>query len=284
MNLHTLVLTNNACFQAGEKHVPHGIMMHSTGANNPNLKRYVGPDDGYLGKNRYNNHWNTKFPDGRAICAHAFIGKLNDGTVATYQTLPWDMVGWHSGSGKKGSANRMGYIGVEICEDNKHNLDYYNQCVDEFVDLCIMLCKHYNISPENITTHKDAHDMGIATNHGDPYNWSNILIKDGYDKVPTIVDIRRRVLEGMSDVPKKQINVFTRVYVGHYLFEFKAKNKLKEIQKSYPMAYITRTYLSNNRDSAYSIQLGAFADDAYAQLFIKTIPYNIRCDVFTERS
>ena len=53
MNLHKLILTNNACYKAGRTITPKGIMLHSTGANNPNLKRYVGPDDGLLGKNQY---------------------------------------------------------------------------------------------------------------------------------------------------------------------------------------------------------------------------------------
>ncbi len=88
MNLHKLIFTNNACYKAGRKITPKGIMVHSTGANNPWLKRYVGPDDGLLGKNQYNNHWNQ--PMDREVCVHAFIGKLADGTVATYQTLPWD--------------------------------------------------------------------------------------------------------------------------------------------------------------------------------------------------
>ena len=41
------------CYTAGRKITPKGIMVHSTGANNPNLKRYVGPDDGLLGKKQY---------------------------------------------------------------------------------------------------------------------------------------------------------------------------------------------------------------------------------------
>lgn len=90
MNLHKLIFTNNACYKAGRRITPKGIMVHSTGANNPWLKRYVGPDDGLLGKNQYNNHWNQ--PMDREVCVHAFIGKLADGTVATYQTLPWDTV------------------------------------------------------------------------------------------------------------------------------------------------------------------------------------------------
>ena len=50
MNLQKLILTENACYKAGRKITVKGIMVHSTGANNPWLKRYVGPDDGKLGK------------------------------------------------------------------------------------------------------------------------------------------------------------------------------------------------------------------------------------------
>ena len=90
MNLRKLIFTNNACYKAGRTIAVKGIMVHSTGANNPNLKRYVGPDDGLLGKNQYNNHWNQDKPGGRQVCVHAFIGKLANGSVATYQTLPWN--------------------------------------------------------------------------------------------------------------------------------------------------------------------------------------------------
>lgn len=58
MNLHKLYLTENACYKANKKMTVKGIMVHSTGANNPFLKRYVNPDDGLLGVNKYNNHWN----------------------------------------------------------------------------------------------------------------------------------------------------------------------------------------------------------------------------------
>lgn len=97
MNLHKLILTENACYKAGRTITVKGIMVHSTGANNPNLKRYVGPNDGLLGENQYGNHWNTYHPGGREVCVHAFIGKLADGTIATYQTLPWNHRGWHAG-------------------------------------------------------------------------------------------------------------------------------------------------------------------------------------------
>ena len=99
MDLHKCLLTENDCYKAGRKIVPKGVMVHSTGANNPNLRRYVGPDDGLLGQNPNSNHWNMS---GVGACVHAFIGRLADGSVATYQTLPWTARGWHCGSGRKG--------------------------------------------------------------------------------------------------------------------------------------------------------------------------------------
>lgn len=166
MNLKKLILTQNACFKAGRTIVPKGIMVHSTGANNPTLKRYVGPDDGLLGKNEYNNHWNQDRPDGRQVCVHAFIGKLADGTIATYQTLPWNHRGWHAG----GSANDT-HIGFEICEDALTDASYFNAAYKEAVELCVYLCKQYSLTEKNIVCHSEGYKLGIASNHADVMHW-----------------------------------------------------------------------------------------------------------------
>ncbi|MCL2531191.1 MAG: peptidoglycan recognition protein family protein [Oscillospiraceae bacterium] len=173
MNLKKLILTENACYKTGQTITPRGIMVHSTGANNPKLSRYVGPDDGLLGKNPNNNHWNTARPDGREICPHAFIGKLADGTVATYQTLPWNHRGWHSGGGTKGSANST-HIGFEICEDGLTDANYLNAVYLESAELCAMLCKEFKLDPMAagvIIGHYEGYKLGIATNHADPGHW-----------------------------------------------------------------------------------------------------------------
>ena len=166
MNLHTLILTNNACYKAGRKISVKGIMVHSTGANNPYLKRYVGPDDGLLGKNQYGDHWNTFHPDGREICCHAFIGKLADGTIATYQTLPWNHRGWHCG----GSGNDT-HIGFEICEDGLSDATYFKTVYQEAVELCTYLCKQYGLTEQNILCHSEGYQKGIASNHADVMHW-----------------------------------------------------------------------------------------------------------------
>lgn len=166
MNLNKLYLTKNACYLAGEKITPRGIMVHSTGVNNPYLKRYVGPDDGKLGENLYNNHWNTYHPGGSEVCVHAFIGLLKDESVATYQTLPWDCRGWHAG----GSANNT-HIGFEICEDDLSDKRYFDKVYQEAVELCAYLCKLYNLTEKNIICHSEGAGQGIASNHGDVMHW-----------------------------------------------------------------------------------------------------------------
>lgn len=166
MNLQKLILTNNACYKTGRTITPKGIMVHSTGANNTFLRRYVGPDDGLLGKNLYNNHWNQDTPGGRQVCVHAFIGRLADNSIATYQTLPWNHRGWHAG----GDANNS-HISFEICEDGLTDPNYFRTVFNEAVELCVYLCKQYGLSETHIISHSEGYKKGIASNHGDPEHW-----------------------------------------------------------------------------------------------------------------
>lgn len=167
MRLNKLILVNNSCYKANAQISVQGIMVHSTGANNPYLKRYVGPDDGQLGVNTNNNHWNMS---GVGACVHAFIGKLKDGAIATYQTLPWNWRGWHCASGKNGSGNNT-HISFEICEDGLSDSTYFNAVYTEAVELCAYLCKMYNLTEQNIICHSEGYMKGIASNHGDVMHW-----------------------------------------------------------------------------------------------------------------
>lgn len=205
MNLNKLIFTENACYKAGRKITVKGIMVHSTGANNPWLKRYVGPDDGKLGKNQYNNHWNTYHPGGREVCVHAFIGKLADGTVATYQTLPWDHRGWHAG----GSANDT-HIGFEICEDGLSDKTYFNKVYKEAVELCAYLCKQYGLTEQNIICHSEGYKKGIASNHGDVMHW---FPKHGKSMDTFRADVKA-LLGGGTSEPSTKPDTGTAIKVG----------------------------------------------------------------------
>jgi len=165
-------------------------MVHSTGANNPNLRRYVGSCDGLLGNNPNNNHWNNFHPEGRVmgphrfenngkgrcrtcngrqVAVHAWIGRLANGSIASYQTLPWDMRGWHSG----GSANDT-HIGFEICEDGLTDRAYFDSVYKEAVELCAYLCKRFNLDPlvdGVLIDCAEGRRRGVASNHADVGHW-----------------------------------------------------------------------------------------------------------------
>jgi hypothetical protein len=224
MNLHKLILTNNACYKAGRTITPKGIMVHSTGANNPWLKRYVGPDDGLLGKNQYNNHWNQDKPGGRQVCVHAFIGKLANGTVATYQTLPWNHRGWHAG----GFANDT-HIGFEICEDGLTDTSYFSAVYKEAVELCVYLCKQYGLTEKDIIGHYEGYQKGIASNHGDPKNW---FPKHGKSMDTFRADVKAGLAAAVTPAPVTPTapKKYYRVQVGAYSVKANADAMLTKLK------------------------------------------------------
>lgn len=167
LSIHQCIMTENDCFKAGKRITPLGIVVHSTGANNPNLCRYVGPDDGVIGQNKYDNHWNR--PNVKK-CVHAFIGKLPDGRAAICQTLPWDCRAWGVGNGKRGTYNDT-HIQFEICEDDRSDVFYYSEAFDLAARLCAHLCLLYDLDAESVVGHYEAHAAGYANNHADPEPW-----------------------------------------------------------------------------------------------------------------
>ena len=186
--------TQSTCYKGTSKFTPKGVLLHGTGANNPNLKRYVQPSDikpaadtyskaewlELLGKNQYNNDWNHI---DRRAGLNAWIGKLADGTVTSIQTMPWDFSPWGCGSGSKGSLNNT-HMQFEICEDGLTDKNYFNAVYKEACELTAYYCKMYNIDPKGTFTykgvtvptilcHQDSYRLGLGSNHGDVYNWFN---------------------------------------------------------------------------------------------------------------
>lgn len=170
MDIRVCMLTKNDCYKTNKKMIPAGIIVHSTGANNPNLRRYVQPDDGILGKNTNNNSWNRA---GVNKCVHAFIGKDKNGEIKTYQTLPFDICAWGVGNGSKGSYNyKPAYIQFEICEDNLKDDNYFYAVMKEAQELCAYLIRSYPmITIDNVISHHEASVRGYASNHQDCDHW-----------------------------------------------------------------------------------------------------------------
>lgn len=247
MNLQKLFFTENECYKVGQKFKPKGILVHSTGANNPKLSRYVGPDDGKLGANKYDNHWNHFHPGGkdvgphsyvnkngdgkcdicggRQVCVHAFIGKLKDGSVATYQTLPWDVRGWHAG----GSANNT-HIGFEICEDDLKDATYFKAVYQEAVEFCAYLCTLHGFTEKDIICHSEAHDLGIASDHSDVMHW--------FPKHGKSMDTFRADVKALLAAPEEE-GVLYRVQVGAYSKRELAEALLKKVKAAGFDGFIT---------------------------------------------
>lgn len=212
------IMTNSTCYRGTRTFNPKGILWHCTGANNPNLKRYVQPSDTaqnrtellkILGTNSNRNDWNHAYIQAGV---NAWIGKKADGTVTAVQALPWNYRPWGCGSGSKGSCNDT-HIQFEMCEDALNDRAYFNACYQEGVELTAYLCKIYNIDPKGsftwngvkvptILCHNDSYKLGLGTGHVDVYNWFNKFGK-------SMDDVRNdvaKLLGGESVTPEPTVS------------------------------------------------------------------------------
>lgn len=232
MRLKRCHLIKNNCYVTGEKinGKPYGIVVHSTGANNTSLKRYVQPvkgQSGYddiiadLGVNKNGNHWNRS---GLSKCVHAFIGKNAAGDVMTYETLPYNICCWGCGKGKKGSFNYnpTACIQFEICEDNTKNETYFNAVMHEAMEYCAYLCETYNIPVNRIVSHNEAGVMKMGSASADIEHWLKKFSK-------TMKWFR----EGVQDIiNSKNDGVDYMVYVGTYPTEDEADAMVEKLSKA----------------------------------------------------
>lgn len=155
-------ITRNRCFQAGKKITVKGLMLHSVGCPQPSAEVFI---------KQFNNAEVSK-------AVHAFI---DGNTGKVYQTLPWDIKAWHCG----GNGNST-YIGIEMCEpscirytggagftcsDREKAMQVVDRTYRVAVELFAILCKQYGLNPLSdgvILSHKEGHDRGLASGHGDP--------------------------------------------------------------------------------------------------------------------
>lgn len=225
-------MKNSTCYNGTGYMDVKGILWHSTGVNNPWLKRYVQPyygDQGYdylinyLGYNANGNDWNHSY---QAAGVNAWIGKAANGEVTTVQTLPWNFAPWGCGGGWNGTCNN-GWIQFEICEDSLSDPTYFNEIYKEACELTAYLCDLYNINPKgtyyyngiNVPTilcHYDSYNLGLGTGHVDVTHWFS-----AYGK--TMDDVRNDVAkilanknsgEDEEEVTQEQFNEMMNVYLA----------------------------------------------------------------------
>ncbi len=184
--------TQSTCYKKTKPIKVLGVLWHSTGANNPNLKRYVQPSDNasdrakmlaIIGTNKNRNDMNHIT---RQMGVNAWIGRLANGEVATVQAMPWNYQPWGCGNGNKGSCND-GWIQFEICEDGLNDPQYATRVYAEACELTAYLCKMFDIDPHamvkfkgvdipTIIDHRDSALLGFGCNHGDVAHWFPKLI------------------------------------------------------------------------------------------------------------
>ena len=176
--------TKNKCYQVATPLTPQGIMLHSVGCAQPSAAVFA-------------RSFNQYQPGGASVCVHAFVQA--DGMV--YQTLPWEMRGWHCG----GSANST-HIGVEMTEPSAGMT--YAEAAEQIagtyrtaVELFATLCKQYGLDPAQdgvIIGHAEGHRRGVASNHADPE-----LLWDVYDMGYTMdgfrADVAAKMVAGNTD-------------------------------------------------------------------------------------
>ena len=153
---------------------PQGLMLHSVGCPQPKAEVLI-------------QKWNKP---GVEKAAHAFVEP-----DAVYQTLPWNYRGWHAG----GAANNT-HIGVEMTEpatikytggsswvdlDPTATETFIRKTYANAAALFAELCRQFALDPLAdgvIISHKEGHQRGSASNHGDPEHlWSKFgLTMEGF--------------------------------------------------------------------------------------------------------
>lgn len=280
MTLKQCILTANDCYKKGTKMTggkPTGIVVHSTGANNKNLKRYVQPlksDPKYdaiiadIGKNQYNNDWNHSAAEmGRSVCVHAFIGVNAAGKVETYQTLPFDICCWGVGSGSKGSYNYnpTARVQFEMCEDGLTDPVYFNAVMKEAQEFCAYLCKQYGFGVDKISSHHESYLEGYGGNHGDPHNWLKPFGKtmDWFRaEVQKLLDADKKPAEPTkpAEPAKPATGTLYRVQTGAFSKKENADKLAKELKaKGFDTYIVTVGGLYKVQTGAYSVKANADA-------------------------
>lgn len=192
------ILKNNPCYKAGKTITVKGLMLHSVGCPQPSAETFV-------------KMWNN--PESSRACVHAFI---DGNTGKVYQTLPWEHRAWHGG----GSSNNT-HIGVEMCEpscikytggatftcsDRDKAMEVVKRTYETAVELFAVLCIQFGLDPLGdgvIVSHKEGHDRGIASGHGDPEHLWNGL-KCGYTMDRFRHDVKA-AMGGAATVPENPV-------------------------------------------------------------------------------
>lgn len=163
-------LVYNNCYKSGKRlERVSGVLIHDTATPGATIDRFL-------------TSWNVPKPNRQSVCVHAFCDD-----VRVVNTLPHNIQCWGCGSGINGSGNRS-YIQIEMCVPSSIYIDkgwhylfkperkdealmYIKNLVEVVTDWAAQVLFNNNIHVVNnrtVTSHYEAHKMGLASNHGDP--------------------------------------------------------------------------------------------------------------------
>lgn len=230
MRLIECYMRQSTWYKGAKNGTPKGVLWHSTGANNPTIKRYVQPDDNaadrdamiaLIGKNQYGNDWNHIE---RSAGVHAWIGKLADGSIATVEAGPHNKKAWGCGDKaanlKNGWSLNETHLQFEICEDGLNDKAYFEKTYQEASEYTAYLCTKYGWNPLGtfthngeeipvITDHAGSHAIGHGGNHGDVGHWYRKYL--GNDYLNEIRKNVKRIMDANSapETPKEEVKPST---------------------------------------------------------------------------
>jgi N-acetylmuramoyl-L-alanine amidase len=247
----TLYADKNGAYIYGTKmpnSKPAGLLWHSTGSDNPWVRRYAADantKDEIIGNNPNGNGFqqvtdrNGRNAAGKSVpCPNAVMGLGTDGKMLTVKILPDNFCPWCSGAGNLATAQKNGFTTnnanfisfyqLEICEDIKctgvsygktnpyNSAQYAKLCYDEMVAFSAEFFRTYfsgnpnSVTPKTLTTHVEGHKMGIASNHADPWHWFG---KYGHSGDTLRADVKKAL---QTPPPPPEEKVTYKVQVGAY--------------------------------------------------------------------
>lgn len=175
MNIESCMLVNNECYKSNARMTPSKLMVHSTACPGVPAQNFI-------------SSWNVPRPNGLQVCVHGFID-----ATRICQTLPWNVQAWHCG----GYGNQVA-IGIELCEPaNYGDVALSKKIIGNAVETYAYLCKTFGIGVNNIISHREGCQMGIASNHGDPDHWWSAI---GYTMNNFRNDVQTCINSGKIDI------------------------------------------------------------------------------------
>ena len=162
------LMTNSTAWAKGsEAMIPQGIVIHSSGFEQPYLWYFVQPSNSdpnkiqilnTLGINQKHTDYNHTY---RIMNYHYWIGKDINDDIQVIRAFPDSF---------KIADN---YIHICLLEDDLNNKDYVIQIIPALTQLCAQLCKKHNWDDKHILDHSEVSSFPDANYWLSKYGYSS---------------------------------------------------------------------------------------------------------------